>query len=54
MVWQLLVPDQGEEHKEEDQAGEEEPQPSLRLHICLQGAQSGAAAGDVSGADRVG
>lgn len=33
--WQLLVPDRRKEHEEEDQAGEEEPQPSLRLHICL-------------------
>lgn len=32
---QLLVPDRGEEHEEEDQAGEEQPEPSLRLHICL-------------------
>ncbi|KAI4818640.1 hypothetical protein KUCAC02_003946 [Chaenocephalus aceratus] len=40
-------------NKEEDSGGEEEPEPQLRPHVCVQGCGSGAAAGDVSGAHSV-
>lgn len=51
VVLQLFVPN---EDKEEDSGGEEEPEPQLRPHVCVQGCGSGAAAGDVSGAHSVG
>lgn len=54
VVLQILVPNEGKDHKEEDSSCEEDPEPPIRPHVCVQGAGSGAAGGDVSGADGVG
>lgn len=44
--------DQG--HQEEDSGGEEDPEPTLRPHFCVQGPEAGRTEEHVSGADRVG
>ncbi|KAM7389231.1 hypothetical protein PAMP_023221 [Pampus punctatissimus] len=44
----------GKNHKEEDSSCEEEPEPFVQPHVCVQGADPGAAEGDVSGAHCVG
>lgn len=54
VLLQLLVPNKIKDHKEKDSSCEEELEPSLRPHVCVQGADSGAAEGDVSGAHCVG